>query len=311
DDLSLISTYHDTAVRHFYGFDMTSAATAQAAWFAAQIMNAYPDIWPETVRALMVHSAEWTDELKRQFLKAETKPAHASLLRVCGYGVPNLQRALQSASDYLTLIAQAEMQPYERRVGGGGYKSKDMHLYELPWPTEALLGMPSKTNVRMRVTLSYFIEPGPGEIGWRDRYRYASHVLRFGVRSPGETTEEFRKRINKAARDEDEDTPGTSSASDYWKIGSQTRRRGSLHSDIWEGSAADLARSGVVAVYPAVGWWRTRAHLGRWNKECRYSLIVSISSPEVGVDIYTPVANQVSITVPTNIPRGARRQQDT
>ncbi len=308
DDLSLVSTYHDTSKRHFYGFDMTSAASAQAAWFAAQIMNAYPDLWPETVRALMVHSAAWTDELKRHFLKDESKAAYAKLLRVCGYGVPDLRKALESAFDYLTLIAQAEVQPYDKKRDKHGkaigYKTKDMHLYKLPWPREALMGMPLATTVRMRVTLSYFIEPGPGEVGWRDRYRYPSHLLRFDVKNPNENTEDFEKRINKAVRDENEGSPGKDSASRYWKIGSQTRHRGSLHSDIWEGSAADLATSGVVAVYPAVGWWRTRAHLGRWNKKCRYSLIVSISTP--GVDIYTPVANQVGITVPIDIPRGAK-----
>jgi hypothetical protein len=64
DDVSLLSTSPDITKRHFDDFSMTSAATAQAAWFAAQIQNSYPDIWPETVRALMVHSAEWTDTLK-------------------------------------------------------------------------------------------------------------------------------------------------------------------------------------------------------------------------------------------------------
>jgi len=308
DDLSLISTYHDTSTRHFYGFDMTSAATAQAAWFAAQIMDEYPDMWPETVRALIVHSADWTAEMKRQFLRTEAKSEWAKMLRICGFGAPNLERALRSASDYLTLVAQAEMQPYDKRERGSGYRAKDMHLYELPWPADALMAMPPETQVAMRVTLSYFVEPGPGEIGWRDRYRYPSHLLRFDVKSPRESIEDFRKRLNKAAREENEGSPGTASASPHWRIGSQARRRGSLHSDIWEGSAADLATSGVVAVFPAIGWWRERAHLGKWNKRCRYSLIVSISAPEVGVDIYTPVATQVGVAVSVDTGYRSRNQ---
>jgi len=301
DDVSLLSTFRDPTARHFYNFNMTSAATAQAAWFAAQIHNAYPDIWPETIRALMVHSAEWTDTLKAQFLPLKpakpTKTDYSRLLRICGYGVPNLMRALYSGSNSLTLIAQEELQPFDKK-NGGGYKTKEMHLYDLPWPKEALLDLPSQTKVQMRITLSYFIEPGPGEIGWKDRYRYASHALRFDVKSSNETKDDFLKRINVAVRSEDEGPPGTQSASDHWTIGANGRDKGSLHSDIWDGTTAELAESGVIAVYPVIGWWRERAYLEKWNRKCRYALVVSITTPEEEVDIYTPVANKIGITVP-------------
>jgi len=160
------------------------------------------------------------------------------------------------------------------------------------------LELPLTTPVQMRVTLSYFIEPGPGEIGWKDRYRYASHALRFKVNSPGESKNEFLKRVNKAAREEDEGHPGTPSDSKYWFLGPNARDKGSINSDIWEGSAAELAASHFMAVYPIVGWWRERHHLGRWNSRTRYAFVVSISTPEEQVDIYTPVANQVGITIP-------------
>jgi len=39
----------------------------------------------------------------------------------------------------------------------------------------------------MRITLSYFVEPSPGEVGWKDRYRYASHGLRFELNGPERT----------------------------------------------------------------------------------------------------------------------------
>jgi hypothetical protein len=87
---------------------MTSAATAQAAWLAAQIQNTYPDMWLETVRGLIVHSAKWPEQLKAQFLADQSKTSYSKLLRICGYGVPDLKRALYSASNSLTLIAQNE-----------------------------------------------------------------------------------------------------------------------------------------------------------------------------------------------------------
>lgn len=305
DDLSLLSTYYDPQRSHFHPFNMTSAATAQAAWMAAQIQSQYPDFWPETIRALLVHSASWPEGLWQQFSDDGSKTALKKLLSICGYGVPNLERALYSASNSLTLIVQAELQPFDKKRDDAGnpkpgYRTKDMHLYELPWPKEVLRSLPDGTDVEMRVTLSYFIEPGPGEIGWQDRYRYASHALRFELNSPGEGKDELIKRINKAARDEEERHPGTESASKYWKIG-QTRDRGSIHSDIWQGTAQELADSNIIAIYPRIGWWRERAHLGRWDRRTRYALVVSITTPEERIDLYTPVAIQVGIAVPIEI----------
>jgi hypothetical protein len=46
-----------------------------------------------------------------------------------------------------------------------------------------------------------------------------------------------------------------------------------------------------------MGWWNKRAYLDAWNKAARYSLIVSIATPEVDVDLYTPVANQIGIPI--------------
>jgi len=303
EDLSLLSTFWKPSDSHFCTFNMTSAAAAKAAWFAASIQSAYPEIWPETVRALMVHSAEWTDAIKKQFSPEQpTKADKERLLRICGYGVPDLERSLYSAANSLTLIAQAELQPYDKKEKGG-YKTKEMHFYDLPWPKDVLLDLQFDIPVQMRVTLSYFIEPGPGEIGWKDRYRYASHALRFDVNSPGESKDDFLKRINKAAREEDEGRPDTPSASDHWFFGSNARDKGSIHSDIWQGSAAELADSHFMAVYPIVGWWRERHHLGKWDRRTRYAFVVSISTPEEQVDIYTPVANQVGITIPIAVER--------
>jgi hypothetical protein len=173
-----------------------------------------------------------------------------------------------------------------------------MHLYKLPWPTSILLDLGEKPVI-MRVTLSYFVEPGPGKIGWESRYRYASHGLRFEVNGPTESEDEFVQRVNKQARDDDEHT-GTEGPNDKWVIGS-ARNVGSLHYDIWEGQAADLAASNLIAVYPTVGWWKERHHINRWSNLCRYSLIVSIHTPRTDIDIYTPVAQQISLMVPVEI----------
>ncbi len=299
NDLSLLSTSHQPHQSRFQPFGMTSAATAQAACFAAKLQAQYPNYWPETIRALMVHSAEWTEGMKKQF--PETNPNHkvTQLLKACGYGVPNLDKALFCTSNSLTLISQATLQPYIQ-TGRGDPKTNDMHFYELPWPTSILQEM-GEITVRMRITLSYFIEPGPEQIGWKNRYRYPSHLLRFDLNSPGEFKEDFLLRINAAMRDEENGHPGTSSASDHWIIGSQNRDKGSIHSDIWKGTAADLANSNLIAISPRIGWWNKRKHLNKANSQTRYALIVSIETPEQDVDIYTPVAVQVGIETPIEI----------
>lgn len=300
DDLSLLSTYYKPQESHFWSFNMTSAATAQAAWFAARLQASYPDFWPETVRALMVHSASWPDTLRQQFSGNGTKLEIKQLLRIAGYGVPNLEHALYSATNSLTLIAQKELQPFDRKEDGE-YRTKDMHLYDLPWPIDVLLNLPDTAEVEMRITLSYFIEPSPGEIGWRDRYRYASHGLRFDINSPGESRQDFVRRINAAERTDRKEHPGTESASEHWRFGSHARDKGSIHSDVWQGSAAELAASNLIAVFPRVGWWRARPHLQKWNRVTRYSLVVSISTSEETIDLYTPVAVKLGVAVPVAV----------
>lgn len=300
DDLCVISTYHDTTRRLLEGFNMTSAATAKAAWIAAQIQAKYPEIWPETVRGLLVHSADWTDKLSEQFLGKPnpTKSEIKQLIRMCGWGVPSLRNALSSMGNHLTLFAESTIQPFTK--GSSGYKANEMHLYSIPWPKEVLLELPPETKVRMRVTLSYFIEPSPGEIGWKDRYRYMSHGLRFDVNAPGEALPRFHSRISAAAEQEEETR--NASTSKYWLLGEDARHKGSIHSDIWcHGTAQDLADSSQLAVFPVKGWWSERTHLKRGESQCRYSLIVSIETEKQDIDLYIPVCNQIGIQPPVQI----------
>lgn len=216
------------------------------------------------------------------------------LMRICGYGVPNLERALYCAANSLTLISETEIQPFQKS-SGGRTRTKDMHLYDLPWPRDVLLDLPDNIQVQMRITLSYFVEPAPGELGRKNRYRYASHGLRFDLNSPGEDKDQFVRRINAAARDEENGDPGTSSP-DKWVMG-QARDKGSIHSDIWNGTAAELAVSNLIAISPRIGWWRERHQLGKCDKLARYSLIVSITTSDEEIDIYTPVHQQVFVPV--------------
>ena len=292
-DLCLMTTHYlPTTERPLVLTYGTSAATAQVARMAAILQGEYPDFWPETIRGLLVHSARWTQRMEEDLgdLRRATMTARENQVRRYGYGVPSLARAARSATDALTLVAEQEIRPFTDR---GTYR--DMHVYKLPWPREELAKLGERT-VRLRVTLSYFIEPNPGRRGWTKRYSYQSHGLRFRVKGGAEQTlDEFKKSLSKAALDEEESKPDHVPATG-WFLGDQASKRGSIHTNIWTGSAAELAERDVLAVYGVTGWWKEQK---KERRVAPYSLIVSIETEESTEDIWTPVANQVK--VPTEV----------
>ena len=298
DSLGLISTNWRFATERplTVTFD-TSVATAQASRMAAILQGQYAEYWPETIRALMIHSAKWTEAMRQRFAPLRTKQEYENLLRYCGYGVPSVARARWSAENDLTLVAQDTLQPFDKI--GSRYITRDLNIHEIPWPVEELQAL-GETQVEMRVTLSYFIEPNPARRGWTRKYSYASHGFRYDVKRQLESLEEFRARINRAARDEETGRASGPPRDFNWTLGPQLRKLGSVHSDMWRGTAAELADRGYIAVYPVIGWWRENPRHARWNKRARYCLIITIKAPEVDIDLYTAVQNM--ITPPIEIP---------
>lgn len=296
DELSKLTLSKDINRRLFDTIWATSAATAQCSYLSAELMAVYPSMKPETVRALIVHSARWTTQMINQFGFPDTKNiGRKNLLRTCGYGVPNLEIAKDTLNNRVNMIIEGELQPYEKK--GSSTKMKEMHIHTLPWP-ESVLQTLENTMVKVRVTLSYFIEPGPGQKGWKNKYRYPSSGLRFDIKRPNETIEQFQQRINKLMRDDNYQRG--SSINNNWYLGSKNRDVGSIHSDVWEDTAINLAQSGVLAVYPVVGWWRERTTLKKYNSKLPYSLVVTIETPDENVDLYTPIMTKIAskVTVP-------------
>lgn len=286
----------------------SSAANAEAARLAAHIATAYPGLWPETVRGLLVHAAEWTDGmLAGANLAAMTKPQKISFLRRYGYGVPQPERLIASLSNRPTIVIQDELQPFTQSDGANPYvKFGDMTFYQLPWPVEQLQDI--LEQVRLRVTLSYFIEPNPSERPPTTKYSYASHELRFRINRPNEPQDEFLGRINeelRQAEEEAEDGAEVEEAEDAavanqdrWLLRPQTRDRGGVISDIWTGTGAELATQNLIAVVPQLGWWKYRKGFPnkddpRFARTIRYSLFLTLIS-EAEVDLYTPITQQIA-----------------
>ncbi|NMI53597.1 S8 family peptidase, partial [Xanthomonas hortorum] len=300
DSLSLLTTSHQPTNSHYSTTWATSAACAMASGFAAKLQAHYKNFRPETIRGLIVHSAQWNDTLLQQF--PGTAPDDIEFrLRHCGWGEPQLEAALYSDSEALTIISESELTPFslkpvtkvngERK--GGNITSHEMRLHRLPWPDA--LGALLNQQVELRVTLSYFIEPNPGERGRNNRFSYASHGLRFALQKSTESSTAFLARINKATEQAEEEDPRTGGAQS-WALGQKKRFRGSLHHDRLTCSAAALAGCRHIAIYPVGGWWKTREAHQRFTRSAKYSLILSVSSPglTVDVDLYAEVQQKIA-----------------
>jgi hypothetical protein len=301
--VSVTTTGKDSS-RKISSANATSSATAQAARLAALAHAAYPSLSPEAVRGLLVHEARWTPAMMGNGLYTKSgrprlakKELMKQVIRRYGWGVPSPERVLSSAANAVTLIVQSRLIPFQRN-SSGGVSLAELEFHELPWPLEQLWELGAAT-VALRVTLSYFVEPNPGRLGMRGRYSYASHRLRFAIRAPGESVDGFERRITAQAEAES-DTPSHAKAFEgdkNWLVGPQGRNQGSLHTDVWQGSAAELADCGVLAVHPSGGWWKNHNRTDRVGRPVRYALLVSLETPEVETALYTPIANKLDIPI--------------
>lgn len=295
--LSLLTTGSDVTGEPLVSFAATSAAAAQGARMAAQIQAHYPNYWPETIRAMIVHSAQWTPAMLAELDATQSKRARYEMVRRFGYGVPSLERALASALNHVALFAQAEMQPF---ASGGGRRFNKCHYYTLPIPAGMLESL-NNERVELKVTLSYFVEPNPGLSANVDPQRYQSHGFRFDHQRRRETVARFKQRVNAAEREDPRRRPGGEGADPNWILGEDSISAGSLHCDMWRGPAIDLLDRDTLCVKPVNGWWRNRASLDICNRKSRYALIVTLRALSPEVDIYTPIRTSIGLPVPVPV----------
>ena len=295
ESVSLLAPGSNVLHQPLVPFWATSAAAGMAGNFVGGLQAALPDLWPETHRALMVDSAFWPEPIRKHFIgrgahwKGGSKGEKQKALREFGYGVPNLQRAVFSAQNDVTLVAQAPIQPFAPSDAGGPPVFNEMHFYNLPWPKAALEAIENGI-VMMKVTVSYFIEPNlSGRAATRPE-TYRSFGLRFAMKKRLEGKEKFLRRIS---GHQEKGTPPADKEADYWLLGPKAVQAGSLHCDLWRGKAIDLALHDAIAVYPVTGWWKTHSGQKRFSDKGRYALVISISAPGQPVDLYTEISAMV------------------
>lgn len=299
ESLRLLTTSHDPTRSPLAESGDTSAAAAEVARICGTLQSHYPDYWPETIRALVIHGARLTSHMRATLPLVPNAQNKKNVLRRFGYGAVDLTRSMISQRREPTLIVQENITPYVRQEGK--VKLGNLNMHSLPWPREQLLAL-GERQIALRVTLSYFVEPNPAARGWQSKFRYQSHGLRFAVNAASETLDRFRHRINLAVREmaegeEQESMPDPDR--DGWFLGANLRTRGSVHSDAWFGTAAQLAAKSHVAVFPVGGWWKDWGGANRDGQSVRYALVVTLDLLEgADIDIYTPIATLIGVPIP-------------
>ena len=146
--------------------------------------------------------------------------------------------------------------------------------------------------VRLKITLSYFIEPNPGGSYNVNPSRYQSYGLRFDLKRPLESQEEFLQRVNTLEREHPRAVVPKAKSDSGWLLGSKSISAGSLHCDVWEGTAASLVQRDLICVKPVAGWWRDRAKAAFVEAEGRYALVATLETA-AETNIYSPIEQVV------------------
>jgi hypothetical protein len=278
----------------------TSAACAAASRLAGRVMSRYPAMRPETVRGLIVHASNWTPAMlaHRQSLVdggASEEQATRAMLDCFGWGVPEEERVFWSARNALTLIAEDELCPYKHDEGRG-ITLKEMKSFRLPWPDTALAAL-GAMEVELRCTLSYFVQPDLHSAGLERWQFYPSHGLKFDFQRFDESEDRALSRVNRAVTSHE-----PQGVDDGWLLGRDYRVRGTLHHDQWHGPAYQLVRRRMITVTPMRGWWATNPVNEPANLPVRFSLIVSIRTPETANDLVAEARSLIPANLLVELP---------
>ena len=151
--LRATSNRDDTALE---AANATSAAAAQASRLAARAIATYPDYWPETIRGLMTHSADWTPVMRERVLAETSKTSRAQMVRRYGWGVPDDSSVQTSARNAVTMVVQDEFIPFTGTFGSTNSPGRQASStnserrtssYELRFPTSSNHPHPEEVGV--------------------------------------------------------------------------------------------------------------------------------------------------------------------
>jgi Subtilase family len=258
----------------------TSYAAPKVAHIAACLAAELPNESCLLYRALIVQSARfpsWVETTNFDLYHA---------IRLLGYGIPNLDRALGNSNNRITLIARGERQIAARQA----------QIYEVSLP-DGLRSQGDDLDIRIEVTLSYKAQPRRTR---RARRKYLSTWLDWECSDKGEDPERFLERVLK-----NYDAPPESQKKgkdifnwilnkrkNWGQTDNVSRQEGTLQKDWAIVKSYDLRDSFCIAVVGHEGWNNDP------NATVPYALVVSFEAVDTNIPIYTSIAN---VQVPTQV----------
>lgn len=258
----------------------TSYAAPKVANIAAELQKMLPNESALLYKALIVQSARWTS-----WAEAFPENRKKDILRLMGYGLPNIDRATTNNEHRITFITVGE------RTIQAGY----VHIYRVKVP-ENIRNMHNK--IRIDVTLAFSSKPRRTRKGFRGYF--ATWVDWMSSRF-NEDLETFARRIISTPEETDltEDTDEDRGNGIPWIIGARnnhgiikdiSRSRSATQKDWAEMEAYQLPEEFCIAVVGHKGWCTNGEHAAK------YSLCVSFEAINNDIPIYVPFA-QVEVPV--------------
>jgi hypothetical protein len=273
----------------------TGLAAAKVTHLAGRIQAQYPRTSANLLRALIVNSAEWPEAYTQSLVSNPDEPlskeARQTLLRLCGYGVPQPDKALSSNAHCMVFLAEDEFSwAKEDRTSSGRYPAK-VSFFSINLRPDDLYRLPPTTRVRVSVTLAY----NPA-VRKTQRRRYQAVDIRWDLRRREESSDDFYARWMAEAETENavDEAPEevTSAALRPWpwqlkpvlNPGGRARR-GSLIRDWFEIFAHELpANLEIVTLGMVAPWRKPQETLSQ-----SYALVVSIEARGRQIPIYDAV----------------------
>ena len=252
----------------------TSFAAPRVAHIAGVLERLLPDETTLLYRGLIAQAARWPEW-------AEQSPPNekARLIRLLGYGLPDVERATSNSEYRVTCITQGVQQ----------LKAGEAAIYAFHIPEE-LRRQAQEATIRLDVTLSYSAEPRRTRSNGR---RYLAVWLDWICSRPGESLEAFQGRaftdtVRQPDAEGDEPSWTLHRRSDWGEIPGAKRDGGTLQKDWTYLKSYELPEVIAVAIRGHEGW----AH-NNPEATARFALAVSIESVNRDLLVYEQVRQAV------------------
>jgi Subtilase family len=270
----------------------TSFAAPKVTHIAAVLAATFPEKSCLLYKALIVQSArlpEWTDRL------LDLSPA----IRMMGYGVPNLERAISNTLKRITLITSENTK----------IKAGDADIYQVVIPKE-LQSPADSFDVLVEITLCYKAEPRRTR---RNKRKYLSSWLHWECSKRDESADKFLARV--LSRHESAEGTEDGSGLFEWTLGQHknhsrrvkdtSRGVGTIQKDWAIVKSFNLRDTFSIGVVGHKGWNNDP------TSQVPYSLVISFEVLKSEVSIYQPFVEVQEIEESVQVQEEVRLQSSS